>query len=203
MAIPPILNGTGGPASESGVPSYNAVWNGSQWVPETQPSGGGGGDATAANQTAQATLTGALTESAPGTDTASSGLNGRLQRIAQRLSSIVTLLSNPLAVSQPGLSGGIHTTWIAVPTTANAYLPAAPLAGRATSLVQAWEGNALPIFIGEAGITARVLGATPGANDGILLLAGQNYPNPVAAGVLLCMRATATGCYVGIQEVAA
>ena len=111
--------------------------------------------------------------------------------------------TSALDVSQPGLSGGVKTTWISVPTTANAYLPAAPLAGRATSLVQAWEGNPLPIFIGEAGITARVFGATPGANDGILLLAGQNYPNPVAAGVLLCMRATATGCYVGIQEVAA
>ena len=33
MAIPKILDGTAGPASESGVPSYNAVWNGSQWVP--------------------------------------------------------------------------------------------------------------------------------------------------------------------------
>lgn len=34
---------------------------------------------------------GALTESAPGTDTASSGLNGRLQRIAQRLTSLIAL----------------------------------------------------------------------------------------------------------------
>jgi hypothetical protein len=35
------------------------------------------------------TLTGALTETAPATDTASSGLNGRLQRIAQRLTTII------------------------------------------------------------------------------------------------------------------
>ena len=35
---------------------------------------------------------GALTEAAPATDTASSGLNGRLQRIAQRLTSIIALL---------------------------------------------------------------------------------------------------------------
>lgn len=33
--------------------------------------------------------TGALTETAPATDTASSGLNGRLQRIAQRLTSLI------------------------------------------------------------------------------------------------------------------
>jgi hypothetical protein len=38
---------------------------------------------------------GALTETAPATDTASSGLNGRLQRIAQRLTSLVTALGTP------------------------------------------------------------------------------------------------------------
>lgn len=36
--------------------------------------------------------TGSLTESAPGTDTASSGINGRLQRIAQRVTSLISLL---------------------------------------------------------------------------------------------------------------
>lgn len=36
------------------------------------------------------TKTGALTETAPATDTASSGLNGRLQRIAQRLTTALT-----------------------------------------------------------------------------------------------------------------
>jgi hypothetical protein len=39
---------------------------------------------------------GALTETAPGTDTASSGLNGRLQRIAQRLTSLITLFPTSL-----------------------------------------------------------------------------------------------------------
>lgn len=41
------------------------------------------------------TLTGAVTETAPATDTASSGLNGRLQRIAQRISSLITALGSP------------------------------------------------------------------------------------------------------------
>lgn len=48
--------------------------------------------ATAANQTAQSTLLGAVNETAPATDTASSGLNGRLQRIAQRITSLIALL---------------------------------------------------------------------------------------------------------------
>lgn len=45
-------------------------------------------------QAAGNVLVGAVTETAPGTDTASSGLNGRLQRIAQRLTSILTALSD-------------------------------------------------------------------------------------------------------------
>jgi hypothetical protein len=39
---------------------------------------------------------GIVTESAPGTDTASSGLNGRLQRIAQRLTSLIALFPTAL-----------------------------------------------------------------------------------------------------------
>lgn len=38
---------------------------------------------------------GIVTETAPATDTASSGLNGRLQRIAQRLTSLITALGSP------------------------------------------------------------------------------------------------------------
>lgn len=54
--------------------------------------GGGGGDASAANQVTTNDRVGALTETAPASDTASSGLNGRLQRIAQRLTSLIALL---------------------------------------------------------------------------------------------------------------
>lgn len=38
---------------------------------------------------------GSLTEAAPATDTASSGLNGRLQRVAQRITSLITALGSP------------------------------------------------------------------------------------------------------------
>src|SRR4051812_48740209 len=39
---------------------------------------------------------GALTESAPATDTASAGLNGRLQRLAQRVTALIALLPGTL-----------------------------------------------------------------------------------------------------------
>jgi hypothetical protein len=45
---------------------------------------------------------GSVTETAPATDTASSGLNGRLQRIAQRLTSMIALLPTAL-----GAGGGL------------------------------------------------------------------------------------------------
>jgi len=55
------------------------------------------------------TKTGSLTETAPATDTASSGLNGRLQRIAQRITSLITALGSPF---QAGGSIG-NTAFIA------------------------------------------------------------------------------------------
>jgi hypothetical protein len=61
-------------------------------LPVTVSGGGGGGDASAANQVIQITDLGGVTETAPATDTASSGLNGRLQRIAQRLTSLIALV---------------------------------------------------------------------------------------------------------------
>src|SRR4051794_205729 len=48
---------------------------------------------------------GSLTETAPSTDTASSGLNGRLQRVAQRLSSLIGLVPTSLATG-----GGLRVT---------------------------------------------------------------------------------------------
>lgn len=48
-----------------------------------------GSDASAANQVITNTELGAVNETAASSDTASSGLNGRLQRIAQRLTTII------------------------------------------------------------------------------------------------------------------
>lgn len=51
---------------------------------------------------------GGLTESAPASDTASSGLNGRLQRIAQRISSLIGLL--PSSLGAKAASGSLSIT---------------------------------------------------------------------------------------------
>lgn len=49
---------------------------------------------------------GAVTETAPATDTASSGLNGRLQRIAQRITSLIALL--PAALGQSTMANSLR-----------------------------------------------------------------------------------------------
>jgi hypothetical protein len=66
------------------------------------------GAATEATLAAEGVLVGAVTETAPGTDTASSGLNGRLQRIAQRLTSLIALLPSAL-----GANGGLKIEGVA------------------------------------------------------------------------------------------
>lgn len=53
-------------------------------------------------------LIGALTETAPATDTASSGLNGRLQRIAQRLTSLIALV--PASLGQKTMANSFAVT---------------------------------------------------------------------------------------------
>lgn len=54
------------------------------------------GAATETTQLANGVLIGAVNETAPASDTASSGLNGRLQRIAQRLTSLIALFPTSL-----------------------------------------------------------------------------------------------------------
>lgn len=83
-----VTNQAGWTANLAGVNQALADIN--TWINTVaSPSGG----ATAANQVIEQGLIGSLTETAPATDTASSGLNGRLQRIAQRITSLISSVS--------------------------------------------------------------------------------------------------------------
>lgn len=57
------------------------------------------GAATETTQVANGVLIGAVNETAPASDTASSGLNGRLQRIAQRLTSLIALIPSSVGIA--------------------------------------------------------------------------------------------------------
>src|SRR6266700_420741 len=61
--------------------------------------------------------TGILTETAPATDTASSGLNGRLQRIAQRLTSLIALLPSALVGGRLDVNIGASAATVTIADT--------------------------------------------------------------------------------------
>lgn len=65
-------------------------------LPATLGSTADSGSLSIAQSTEGKAAIGALTETAPGTDTASSGLNGRMQRIAQRITSLIAQLPSGL-----------------------------------------------------------------------------------------------------------
>ena len=82
-----------------------------------------GGKAAAASlsvtsSTEDAALMGGLTETAPASDTASSGQNGRLQRIAQRLTSLIALLPASLGAKAHGASLSVASAGLEYETVA-------------------------------------------------------------------------------------
>jgi hypothetical protein len=133
------------------------------------------GASTLAEQQTQTTAIGSLTETAPATDTASSGLNGRLQRIAQRLTSLIGLFpssigtknsagslsvvlasdqANVNTISQP-TGGPVFAGQITVGLTAVRATVAgtAPAGNRKRLLVKPTKNNTGSIYIGDSAMT--------------------------------------------------
>jgi hypothetical protein len=90
---------------------------------------------------------GALTETAPASDTASSGLNGRLQRIAQRVTSLIALFKT----SQPATGA---STAVASGTGAVTILAAN--ANRIGATVFNDDANILYLLLGAGTVTTSL-----------------------------------------------
>lgn len=123
---------------------------------------------------------GAVTETAPATDTASSGLNGRLQRIAQRLTTLLavfptTLDTNSgnksastlrmvLATDQPALTNALQTKTTTTPSWTDGVAVTAiktlakGAVNRDTIDLTGKPGMYLTMFIGRTGTTALDVG---------------------------------------------
>jgi hypothetical protein len=135
---------------------------------------------------------GIITETAPGSDTASSGLNGRLQRIAQRISSLITLLPPAL-----GTGGGlkIDGSGTLLPVSGTFWLATQPVSGtfwQATQPVSpgaAATGGAtnLHFFSVTSGPAAVAIKASAGT------LYGVQAVNTGAAPIYLKIYNTASG----------
>jgi hypothetical protein len=117
-------------------------------------------------QTANGVLIGAVTETAPATDTASSGLNGRLQRIAQRLSSILADTATRFGTLGQKTMAGSAPIVIA---SDQASIPVA-------ATLQA--GSAIA---GKVGIDQTTPGTTNGVQVNAALPAGANSIGQVTA----------------------
>ena len=103
-----------------------------------------------ATQAANGVLLGAVNETAPASDTASSGLNGRLQRIAQRLTSLIALLptslgtktsANSLAVVLASDQATVPVLNVPSSASTNALSSAATTANAASLVVKASAGR--------------------------------------------------------------
>jgi hypothetical protein len=93
---------------------------------------------------------GIVTEAAPGTDTASSGLNGRLQRIAQRLTTLIGLL--PASLGQKVMASSMAVT-VASDQTAipvSGTLTTSPPANASTNVTQ-FGGSSVSTGTGVGG----------------------------------------------------
>jgi hypothetical protein len=149
------------------------------------------------------TKTGSLTETAPATDTASSGLNGRLQRIAQRLTSLIALLPSALVGGRLDVNNGAwlgstaptvgqKTMANSLPVVVSSDQSAVPVSaaslplpsGAATSANQSTEITSLSSIDGKL-VTARTADYDTGAGTVTTEMQGIALPasgGPVAGG---------------------
>ncbi len=94
---------------------------------------------------------GSLTETAPATDTASSGLNGRLQRVSQRISSLIALI--PTALGQGTMSQGLK---VVLPSDQSS-IPVTLAAGTVSIIPTTTGGPTLYRIMSAANTNAQLL----------------------------------------------
>lgn len=146
-----------------------------------------GGDATAANQITEQGFIGALTETAPATDTASSGLNGRLQRIAQRLTSLLALF--PASIGQKTAAASFSVTLASDQAALTTKETGAPniatgqvTAGAAATLVAARATRRTVTISNRDGLIGVYIGpATVTSGNGLFLPALSVVTLPTSA----------------------
>lgn len=131
------------------------------------------------------TKTGSLTEAAPGTDTASSGLNGRLQRIAQRLTSLIALL--PAALVGGRLDVNIGASPATVPVSGTFFQATQPVSIAATVQVDVTDEPARDM--GKIDV-ASLDQYTP--VSGRLPVDGSGVTQPVSGSVTATVSGTVT-----------
>lgn len=187
--------------------------------PATQPVSGtvGVSNLFALDTTVATTNTeiGALTETAPATDTTSSGLNGRLQRVSQRLTSLIALL--PTSIGQKNNAGSLSVA-LASDTTIPATLGRAKVAQlfndySVTSVTTAAYvqltastaavTNKLEIFDSSGEVMILAVGAAASEVDQLYILPGGNGSIDLAipSGSRISIKAKTATASVGLVAI--
>lgn len=164
------------------------------------------GFALETTQSSGNTLLGAVAETAPASDTASSGLNGRLQRIAQRITSLISLFptsigqkikSNSLSVTLASDQGaltvisGANTNGTIVNTTLTATTATANVA----------PANAVGFFIEASSDNTHsirwAIGSTASPTVGMRFESGRSGDSfiPCTGTVSVCAEVSGTNSY--------
>lgn len=113
---------------------------------------------------------GGVTEAAPATDTASSGLNGRLQRIAQRITSVLTGIG---AISDAAWSTGDGSVVALLKTIAGGTLDTSAVTVKTTAEYETVAASQ----------TDQIMGATGAVGDtisGILVIPATTSPGAIS-----------------------
>lgn len=125
---------------------------------------------------------GAVDETAPGTDTASSGLNGRLQRIAQRLTSLIALLPAALttvgSAFKTGASEGTLTCKVTNGQTVSAAVDTAGLRNAGLYIPSTFDGTTLSFQVSHDNSTYQVLYDILNNQVSMTVAASRNYDLP-------------------------
>ncbi len=145
------------------------------------------------------TLIGSLTETAPVSDTASSGLNGRLQRIAQRLTSLIALI--PAALGQGTKAQSMSVTLASnddLVSTVGVKTDAANTATNTTSVsaMSVWKQISASIqtlaTMGQQ-LKSASRSITLASDDDLLAKVGEVQASPTSNTVLDRLKALLTG----------
>lgn len=151
------------------------------------------GASTLAEQQTQSTRLGDLTEAAPATDTASSGLNGRLQRIAQRLSSLITLL--PSSIGRKAMADSLSVTLASdQPNLSVAQTALAASFVEDTTLSTTDKTIAAPVGakwakimnVGDNNIRLKLGGAVASSTSGMRLEPGRSEDFRAVGDISIC-----------------
>lgn len=145
------------------------------------------------------TKTGSLTETVPTTDTASSGLNGRLQRIAQRLSSLITALGSPF---QAG--GSIGNTAFGHASSATVAITRVASSATSVQLLASTPTRRLAtIYNDSSAVLYLKYGTTASATSKNLPIPAGGYfefPHPIYTGRVDGIWANANGAADIVEE---